>query len=167
MLNYAQIKNKPRIFQSLTGLTQPAFARLVIAFQRAYERDAQRETPRQRRRGGGRKAVLATAEDKLVFILFYFKFYPTQEVLGFLFGLGQPQANEWIHRLTPILNAALGYESSFRRAKRRIWSKFWRLALVWSSSLMGQSGQFSGPKIASGSGSITAARRSAIQSRTS
>jgi DDE superfamily endonuclease len=29
---------------------------------------------------------------------------------GFLFGMGQPQANEWIHRLTPILNQALGYE---------------------------------------------------------
>lgn len=116
MLNYARIKNKPRIFQSLTGLTQPAFACLVVAFQRAYEqaldeRDARREIPRQRQRGGGRKAVLATAEDKLVFILFYFKFYPTQEVLGFLFGLGQPQANEWIHRLTPVLNAALGYEA--------------------------------------------------------
>lgn len=116
MLNYARIKNKPRISQSLTGLTQPAFACLVVAFQRAYEqaldeRDARREIPRQRQRGGGRKAVLATVEDKLVFILFYFKFYPTQEVLGFLFGLGQPQANEWIHRLTPVLNAALGYEA--------------------------------------------------------
>jgi len=27
-----------------------------------------------------------------------------------VFGLGQPQANEWIQRLTPILNRALGYE---------------------------------------------------------
>jgi hypothetical protein len=53
---------------------------------------------------------LVTLEDQLVFILFYFKFYPTQAVLGFLFGLGQPQANEWVHRLTPWLNAALGDE---------------------------------------------------------
>jgi hypothetical protein len=42
--------------------------------------------------------------------LFYFRQYPTQEVLGFLFGIGQPQANEWVHRLTPLLNAALGSE---------------------------------------------------------
>ncbi len=45
-----------------------------------------------------------------MFILFYFRQYPTQEVQGFLFGLGQPQANEWIHRLTEILNQALGEE---------------------------------------------------------
>lgn len=115
MLNYAKIKSRPRIVQSITGLSQSAFAQLAIAFRRAYEqaldeRDTQRETPRQRRRGGGRKAVLVTIEDKLVFILFYFRLYPTQEVLGFLFGLGQPQANEWVHRLTPVLNTALGYE---------------------------------------------------------
>jgi hypothetical protein len=115
MLNYAKIKDKPKIFRSFSGLTLPAFSQLLNAFERAEEQawqqqQAQRDQPRQRRRGGGGKATLATLEDKLVFILFYFKFYPTQEVLGFLFGLGQPQANEWIHRLTPLLNAALGYE---------------------------------------------------------
>jgi hypothetical protein len=115
MLSYAKIKNKPRVFRCLTGLTLPAFLRLLSAFVRAYEqaldqRDAQRQTPRQRRRGGGRKSRLATMEDKLVFILVYFRLYPLQEVQAFLFGFGQPQANAWIHRLTPILNAALGYE---------------------------------------------------------
>lgn len=96
-------------------MTPEAFARLVPVFQQAYkqaldEADARRKSPRQRRQGGGRKPVLQTGEDRLLFILFYFRLYPTQEVLGFLFGLGQPQANFWVHRLTPILNAALGYE---------------------------------------------------------
>lgn len=115
MLNYSTVAFRCRIFQSLTGLTPEAFAQLIPAFQQVYEQaldeaDARRESPRQRRRGGGRKPVLQTVEDKLLFILFYFRLYPTQEVLGFLFGLGQPQANFWVHRLTPILNAALGYE---------------------------------------------------------
>lgn len=122
MLNYAKIKDKPRLLRSFTGLTPQAFARLLAAFRRAYaqaldEQDAQRPTPRRRRHGGGRKATLAAMEDKLVFILFYFKFYPTQEVMGFLFGFGQPQANEWIHRLTPVLNAALGYEQQLPARK--------------------------------------------------
>lgn len=122
MLNYAQIESRPRILRSVTGLTPKAFARLLPAFCKAYEqdlqrRDAQRPTPRQRRRGGGRKATLATIQDKLTFILFYFKFYPTQEVLGFFFGFSQPQANEWIHRLTSILNAALGYEKQLPARK--------------------------------------------------
>ena len=122
MLDYAKVKDKPRLLRSLTGLTPKAFRRLLSAFQRAYERDllrrdARRSRPRQRGRGGGRKATLATIEDKLLFILFYFKFYPTQEVLALFFGFSQPQANEWIHRLTPILNAALGYEKQLPARK--------------------------------------------------
>ena len=31
----------------------------------------------------------------------------TQDVLGELFGISQPVANKWIHRLLPILNQAL------------------------------------------------------------
>jgi DDE superfamily endonuclease/Helix-turn-helix of DDE superfamily endonuclease len=40
----------------------------------------------------------------------YFRLYPTQQVQGYLFGIGQAQANEWVHRLTKMLNQALGYE---------------------------------------------------------
>ncbi len=65
---------------------------------------------RKRNYGGGRKAQLQDSRDKLLFILFYFRQYPTQEVQGFLFGIGQPQANDWVHRLTKILNQALGEE---------------------------------------------------------
>ena len=31
----------------------------------------------------------------------------TQDVLGELFGMSQPVANKWIHRLLPVLNLAL------------------------------------------------------------
>lgn len=101
-----------------------AFNKLLQAFKQAYEedlkkRDQQREEPRQRRPGGGQKGALVTIEDKLVFILFYFRMYPVQMAQGFFSGMGQPQANEWIHRLTPILNQALGYEMQLpaRKAK--------------------------------------------------
>jgi hypothetical protein len=49
-----------------------------------------------------------TIEDKLLFILFSFKIYPLQEVLAHLFGMSQGRANEWIDKLTPCLEAALG-----------------------------------------------------------
>ena len=42
--------------------------------------------------------------------MFYLRQYPTQEVQGFLFGIGQVQAHEWVHRLTEVLNQALGAE---------------------------------------------------------
>jgi IS5 family transposase len=113
MITYTALANKPRIFQNVTGLAPAAFATLLPAFCQAYAtalhlRDTQRSIPRQRQSGAGRPATLASPEDKLLYILFYFKCYPTQELLGFLFGISQPQANVWIHTLTPVLNAALG-----------------------------------------------------------
>ena len=115
MLTYAKIANKPRVLRNLTGLTTQAFTKLATSFERAFEgyleeQDRQREQPRQRRPGGGRKSAIPTVEDKLLFILFYFKVYPLQEVQGLFFSMSQPQANFWIHRLTSILNKALGYE---------------------------------------------------------
>ncbi len=52
-----------------------------------------------------------------MFLLFYFKCYPWQEVLAFLFDLSQPQACEWIKKLTPRVNRVLGRE--LRRPARR------------------------------------------------
>jgi hypothetical protein len=124
MMTFASLKHQPPIFSSFTGLTVAAFHHLLPAFAQVYEadldrRDQQRGTPRQRQRGGGRIGALGGLEDKLVFILFYFKFYPVQVVQGYFFGLGQAQANEWIHRLTPILNQALGYECQLPARKTR------------------------------------------------
>lgn len=115
MLSYRRIENKARLLRSFTGLNATAFAQLLSSFERAYsefldKQDKEREIPRQRARGGGRQAVLATAEDKLLFMLFYYKFYPLQEVQGFFFGMGKTQAHEWVHRLTPLVSKALGYE---------------------------------------------------------
>ncbi len=114
MLSYAKLKSKPRVFRSLTGITLSEFEELLLSFEKAwqdylYTHYIDREG-RQRSYGGGRKAELKDSRDKLLFILFYFRQYPTQEVQGFLFGLGQPQANRWVHRLTTVLNQALGEE---------------------------------------------------------
>ena len=111
---YATLKNKPRTLLCLTGFTVTEFEALLPSFNTAWQhylhRQLVQDKPRQRRLGGGRKATLAHSADKLLFILLYFKLYPLQEVQGLLFGLSQAQANEWIHRLTPVLQQALGYE---------------------------------------------------------
>ena len=115
MLNYAKVAKVPTMLRALTGLTPAGFADLLAAFttvaNAAQQAAAQpRPSLRQRALGGGRKAKLETSADKLLFILFYFRIYPTQVALGFFFGLSQAQANEWIGRLTPLLAAALDAE---------------------------------------------------------
>jgi hypothetical protein len=64
---------------------------------------------RNRRRvvGGGRRGQLDTPEQRLLFILVYQKTYPLQTVMGELFGFSQAAANQWIHRLLPVLLEAL------------------------------------------------------------
>ncbi len=45
--------------------------------------------------------------DKLLFILMYLRKATTQDIFGEVFGMPQPVANQWIHRLHACLNQAL------------------------------------------------------------
>jgi len=121
MLTYAKLKNKGRIFQSLTGISLSEFEELVPSFSQAWQEYIYKQyiegQDRNRSYGGGRKAELSDIRDKMLFILFYFRQYPTQAVQGFLFGIGQPQANVWVHRLTVVLNQALGKEQQLPERK--------------------------------------------------
>jgi len=111
-LTYENLAVCPRIFLSFTGITPAEFLVLLMDFDYAwqiYEVEQLIDSfPRQRQPGGGRKVTgLPHIEDKLLFILIYFKLYPLQTVLGFLFGMSQSQANVWIHTLSDILKSAL------------------------------------------------------------
>ena len=111
-MKYSNARTRAPLFRRLTGLTIEEFDQLLPAFQAAFDKDVRQRHPRpgQRALGGGRKSVLRTVADKLFFILFYFRHYPTQDVLAFFFGFSQGQANQWIHRLTPLVEQALGQE---------------------------------------------------------
>lgn len=112
MLTYEKLKTKPKDFLSATSITVEEFERLLPAFKAAYEARYQSDktvagTKRKRQAGAGPKGKLERMEDKLLFILVYEKTYPLQTMQGIQFEMSQPQANDWIHRLTPILQTAL------------------------------------------------------------
>jgi len=112
LLSYDRVKDNPTAFRACTGLDQPEFEILLVSFAQAWHRYVEdnhiKVKARKRQYGGGRKATLARMEDKLFFILFYFKTYPLQEVLALLFGLSQSQTNQWLHILSGVLKMALG-----------------------------------------------------------
>jgi hypothetical protein len=118
MLTYKDLKKSARKLVSLTSLTPEEFEYLLPAFEQVYQQvfpETKTKTgqKRERKTGGGRKGALASIEEKLLFALVYQKSYPVQSIMGELFGIGQSQANEWIHTLLPILKQALddlGYE---------------------------------------------------------
>jgi hypothetical protein len=110
-LRYENLKDKPETFLAFTGLNRKEFQILLQAFTLAWELYVQQNSLppelRQRDYGGGRKARLSTCEEKLLFILVYFKTYPLQEVLAFHFDMSQSQACEWIHILSEVLRMSL------------------------------------------------------------
>ena len=88
------------------------FEQVLPAFQTAYQNKyppdlTQAGKTRQRQIGGGATGALPHIEDKLFFILVYQKTNPLQTMHGLQCGLSQPQANDWIHRLLPVLPQAL------------------------------------------------------------
>lgn len=102
-LTYDEVKTKEEVLKAMTSLTRLEFEALTIYFKEALPVKLPSKDPHK----GGRPPRLQTIEDQLFFILFYFKTYPLQEVLGYLFGMDQSQANAWIYKLTPVLHEAL------------------------------------------------------------
>lgn len=112
MLRYDELKRNHRKFLALTGLTVKEFKVLLPVLEFAYARKyptnkTQTGKRRKRKVGGGRKGPLDSMEQKLLFVLVYQKTYPVQILLGEVFDLSQARANDWLHRLLPILKEAL------------------------------------------------------------
>jgi hypothetical protein len=111
MFSYRVVKDRPALLLAMTSFTQEEFEALLSTFQHvwdAYVQQTYQQRPgRQRQYGGGQLATtLVSTEDKLLFILYYLKVYPLQEILAFEFGMAQSTANEWIHILSPVLQEA-------------------------------------------------------------
>ena len=80
-----------RQMRALTGLDLAAFCALAEPFARGCREEADArftdQRPCKRKAGGGRKGVLASPQQKLLFVLYCLKTYPAFEVLGATFGL--------------------------------------------------------------------------------
>ena len=89
-LTYETVKENPTQLRACTGMDRAEFEALIPAFTQAWEAHQQTHhrplKSRKRALGGGRKGHLPTVEAKLFFILFYFKTYPLQTVMGVFLG---------------------------------------------------------------------------------
>ena len=103
-----------RQMRALTGLSPVQFDKLLPTFGAVYEAKRQADYEqavqtgqRQRQRGGGRKGKLPTVADKLLFVLYYYKNYPTFDVLGTQFKLARSKAHTQVYQLSPRLHETL------------------------------------------------------------
>jgi len=97
-----------RLCKSLSGLTVSEFTYLVSDFSWNYHvYEAKRITDRKRKLGGGRGSKIETIEEKLFYVLFYMKTYPTFDVASFYVGFARSKAHKWAHILFPILEQTM------------------------------------------------------------
>ena len=110
-LKIEKIRKNPAQFLSLTGFTPEEFDELYSEFRNEWEQYCQQFTlegkPRQRIALPRTTSILPSDRDKLLFILVYLKTFPLQELQAATFSMNQPQANFWIHLLSPILGKTL------------------------------------------------------------
>jgi hypothetical protein len=112
MLNIKRAQSSDRLMKALTGLTIAEFERLLLEFSAGLKKaQAKAKKERERAVGGGRRHTLKTPTDKLFFILFYLKCYPTFDLAGLLFDVDRSQAQRWVKALLPVLETVLGWQA--------------------------------------------------------
>jgi hypothetical protein len=102
------LRRYPDVFLKMTGLRLNEFASLLddMLPRFAQAQHTRLERPSRRRaKGGGRHADLA-ARDQILLAIIWLRQYPTNEVLGFLFGVSDSTASRILSRLVPLLEAS-------------------------------------------------------------
>ena len=105
---YDNLRRYPTVFLKMTGLRLNEFAELLddMLPRLAEAEQARLQRPNRRRAiGAGRHADLLP-RDQILMAVIWLRQYPTNEVLGFLFGVSDSTASRVLSRLIPLLEAA-------------------------------------------------------------
>src|SRR5436189_2562318 len=121
MFTYRELKRRPAALRSLTGLTVAEFDQIVAEAAVHYEaaEDQRLARPnRQRRRGAGGQYRCPLA-DRLLLTLVWLRVYPTEEVLGYLFGVHKSTVCRRLEASLPLLRQVTRRDLSERASEQR------------------------------------------------
>jgi hypothetical protein len=108
MMKYVYLSGFPKIFLSMTGLHLDEFDDLVEAVKPLYQAAELKRLSRpdrQRDLGGGDHPDLLP-RDQLLLTVIWLRQYPTQDVLGYFFGISQATVSRYLERSLPLLEQA-------------------------------------------------------------
>lgn len=133
-MNINRALRDERLMKGVTGMSIKGFNELLKDFKQNFEKEKRtnynkevKKGKRERKPGGGRKGRLETLQDKLFFTLFYFKCYPTFDVLGFVFDFDRSNACRNVQNLIPILEKTLGEAMVLPKRKIRTMDELFEL----------------------------------------
>lgn len=130
MMSLEKILKSPRLCSALTGLKPGEFTDLLPTFTEVLLKKMKRQhndnPHKQRAFGGGRKGCLPTPADKFFFILFYYKCYPTYDVLSFLFNADRGDLCRRQFFLSGIMESTLGKKLALPKRKLRSVEDFFK-----------------------------------------
>lgn len=121
-VDYSYLNAHPDLFPSVIGISHSQFEILLGKFSTSLRKAEQQKAwskERIRDVGGGRKSTLASDFEKLVFILFYYKVYPTFRLAQFIFGFDKRNIQLWVRFLENVLFEAIGYQLNLPVVKAR------------------------------------------------
>lgn len=108
-MKYAEIRQRNRQFESITGLKVEEFDFLYLEFAQRWKKFYRYHTLEGKKRQhphnnpGKDTRTLPSIAEKLFFVLVYLKNYSLQEMMAASFGFSQSNASKWIKVLRPIL----------------------------------------------------------------
>ncbi len=122
MINYSYLSRHTDLFPAAVGVSCSQFESILPKFSKSL-RKAEHEKAwcRQRVRnvGGGRKSHLKSDFEKLVFILLYYKTYPTFRLAQIIFEFDKRNVQLWIRSLESVLFESIGYQLELPTVRAR------------------------------------------------
>jgi hypothetical protein len=105
ILRRERLRTFPSVFRAMTGLTVAAFDTLADELVPAFhaERRQRLDRPGRLRAVGGGDHFDLDPADQLLLTVVWLRHYPTQEVLGYLFGVSDSTALRAVRRWLPML----------------------------------------------------------------
>lgn len=108
IMRYSWVSQYPTVFQSMTGLRVSEFDQLVddvLPLYAAAEVERLARPDRERAIGAGHPFALSE-RDHILLTVVWLRLYPTQEVLGYLFGVSDTTVLRLIRQVLPVLEQA-------------------------------------------------------------
>lgn len=124
MLNIKRVLKTDRSMKSLTGLSIDEFVKLTNTFEQSFYAYRKKIGMRV---NFGRPHKLQSMEEKLFFILFYIKTYPTYDTLAIMFDADKHRVHDWVQELKEVLKMALDKEIVMPKRKIRSLEELFRL----------------------------------------